>query len=151
MFGANHKLQFTRGVFSTPSSQQTSVDPSELELERFTRLLSMYVSLRSRYLAVIEECINIFDQDMVMMPSACTLAHDTRSKTPTLSTASSPSLRSRTPVTVPMTPPNLSTNPGGNVKVVVRVRNFLPRGQLSMNCQKVAANNLQKSTEAQNV
>ncbi|RVX75007.1 hypothetical protein B0A52_01284 [Exophiala mesophila] len=59
------------------------------------------------------------------MAPARILQQNARSQTPTASTASSPSLRSKTPVNVPMTPTNL--NPGGNVKVVVRVRGFLPR------------------------
>ncbi|KIW33419.1 uncharacterized protein PV07_00271 [Cladophialophora immunda] len=62
-----------------------------------------------------------------MVPPARTLTHEVRSKTPTHSTASSPSLRSKTPVSVPMTPTNSTMGPGGNVKVVVRVRAFLPR------------------------
>ncbi|KIW12020.1 hypothetical protein PV08_09294 [Exophiala spinifera] len=53
--------------------------------------------------------------------------NNARPQTPTPSTASSPSLRSKTPVSVPMTPVSSSMNPGGNVKVVVRVRGFLPR------------------------
>lgn len=51
---------------------------------------------------------------------------------PMTSTASSPSLRSRESVIVSshnaLIPPGLS--PGGNVKVVVRVRGFLPRGEI---------------------
>ncbi|KPI38311.1 Kinesin-like protein KIF1C [Cyphellophora attinorum] len=53
-------------------------------------------------------------------------AGDDRPRTPITSSASTPSLRSRTPVTV-ATPPPESMTPGGNVKVVVRVRDFLPR------------------------
>jgi len=63
-----------------------------------------------------------------MVPPARTITTDSRAKTPITSSASSPSLRSKTPVNVPMTPSTL--NPGGNVKVVVRVRGFLPRGRL---------------------
>jgi uncharacterized protein YraI len=46
------------------------------------------------------------------------------------STASSPSLRSREAAAVSRagTPVNMHSGPGGNVKVVVRVRAFLPRG-----------------------
>lgn len=44
-------------------------------------------------------------------------------------TASSPSLRSRNSVYLPMGRPERPT--GGNVKVVVRVRGFLPRGTCS--------------------
>ena len=49
-----------------------------------------------------------------------------------VSTASSPSLRSKTPVDMerPFTPPD---GDGGNVKVVVRVRKFIPRGRHKYN------------------
>lgn len=89
--------------------------------------LLMYCYLRQRYSIVLQECILILHETSAMVPPARTLQHDARSKTPTTSTASSPSLRSKTPVNVPMPPSNL--NPGGNVKVVVRVRGFLPRGE----------------------
>lgn len=50
------------------------------------------------------------------------------------STASSPSLRSKTPVLVDDSRPGSSMGaPAGNVKVVVRVRGFLPRGK-AVNC-----------------
>ncbi|KAK5449856.1 hypothetical protein LTS15_008428 [Exophiala xenobiotica] len=62
-----------------------------------------------------------------MAPPGRAINANTRPQTPTLSNASSPSLRSRTPVSVPMTPVGSSMHPGGNVKVVVRVRGFLPR------------------------
>ncbi|KIW86323.1 hypothetical protein Z517_01719 [Fonsecaea pedrosoi CBS 271.37] len=75
-----------------------------------------------------------------MVPPSRTYPHDARSKTPTHSTASSPSLRSKTPVSVPLTPTNSTMNPGGNVKVVVRVRAFLPRGKETMISQSAAAN-----------
>lgn len=47
------------------------------------------------------------------------------------SSASTPSLRSREGVIVPTSRPETPVNstPGGNVKVVVRVRKFLPRGK----------------------
>lgn len=45
------------------------------------------------------------------------------------SSASSPSLRSKEMVVVPIIPP-APVNPGGNVKVVVRVRGFLQRGTI---------------------
>ena len=43
------------------------------------------------------------------------------------SSASSPSLRARESIAVPVTQ-NGGSSPGGNVRVVVRVRKFLPRG-----------------------
>lgn len=48
------------------------------------------------------------------------------------SSASSPSLRARESVAVPFNYQDgaASTSPGGNVRVVVRVRKFLPRGIL---------------------
>ena len=50
---------------------------------------------------------------------------------PIQSSASSPSLRSREGVVVPIAREDgaASPTPGGNVKVVVRVRKFLPRGK----------------------
>ncbi|KIW40227.1 uncharacterized protein PV06_07441 [Exophiala oligosperma] len=62
-----------------------------------------------------------------MAPPGPGRATNIRPQTPTRSTASSPSLRSKTPVSVPATPASSNMNPGGNVKVVVRVRGFLPR------------------------
>jgi hypothetical protein len=52
------------------------------------------------------------------------------SSVPMVSSASSPSLRSREGVIVPIARQDgaASPTPGGNVKVVVRVRKFLPRG-----------------------
>lgn len=81
----------------------------------------MYIALQNRHSTVLAECIRLLEQFTIMAPPA------TRAKTPTASSASSPSLRSKTPVNVPLTPSSL--NPGGNVKVVVRVRGFLPRGE----------------------
>jgi len=46
------------------------------------------------------------------------------------SNASTPSLRSRDGTV----PPHARTDPGGNVRVVVRVRAFLPRGMLKTSC-----------------
>ncbi|KAI1611066.1 kinesin family member 1/13/14 [Exophiala viscosa] len=87
----------------------------------------MYISLHNRYCTVLDKCIQLLDHTVAMVPPprSITTAADSRSKTPTPSSASSPSLRSRTPVNVLMAPVN--SNPGGNVKVVVRVRGFLPR------------------------
>lgn len=45
------------------------------------------------------------------------------------SSASSPSLRARESIAVPVTQDEGSSSPGGNVRVVVRVRKFLPRGK----------------------
>ena len=54
--------------------------------------------------------------------------YDHEGRSPLHSTASAPSLRSPNPVYLSNMRPNESS--GGNVKVVVRVRKFLPRGQL---------------------
>lgn len=68
---------------------------------------------------------------MSMMSSAMMMMHQQQQQ----STASSPSLRSRESVIVstqgirPASP-----SPGGNVKVVVRVRGFLPRGEILPIC-----------------
>ena len=63
-----------------------------------------------------------------------TYASSTASAPAVRSTASTPSLRAKDGVVVPVGPPdavcspNPSPSPAGNVRVVVRVRNFLPRG-----------------------
>ena len=80
----------------------------------------MYTSLRNRSRIQLDGCIDLLE-DMALGPGSF---HVTRAKTPT--SASSPSLRSKEPMVVPVTTLNMS--PGGNVKVVVRVRGFLPRG-----------------------
>jgi hypothetical protein len=85
----------------------------------------MYVSLQHRYQEALEDCCELLSEAM-----APARGFD-RARTPVASTASSPSLRSRTPVAVPMTPPPGSMAPGGNVKVVVRVRGFLQRGEVA--------------------
>ena len=82
----------------------------------------MYASLQYRYQVLLDDCIDRLEA----MAPARTAFNDERARTPLASSASSPSLRSRTAVARPMTPPNNMT-PGGNVKVVVRVRGFLPR------------------------
>ena len=51
---------------------------------------------------------------------------------PLHSSASTPSLRSRESELVPMTRTGTPDNGGGNVRVVVRVRGFLPRGKFRM-------------------
>src|SRR5690242_15026766 len=86
----------------------------------------MYASLQHRYQDTLEECIQLLSEAMAPVR---TLVNDDRARTPAASSASSPSLRSKTPVAVSMTPPPSNMNPGGNVKVVVRVRGFLQRGE----------------------
>jgi hypothetical protein len=74
-----------------------------------------------------------------------------------VSTASSPSLRARESVSVPVgrTDGSASPAPGGNVRVVVRVRKFLPRGTCRGSCGRgigSESNGLsQRSNAGQNV
>ena len=73
-----------------------------------------------------------------------------------VSTASSPSLRARESVPVPVNQDGAaSPSPGGNVRVVVRVRKFLPRGTCRGSCGRgigSASNVLsQRSNATQNV
>jgi hypothetical protein len=82
----------------------------------------MYANQKQRFSEII---IDITDSligmalDPRLMPG---VAADMRS---TISSASTPSLRSREGS---VTPIGRMDAPGGNVKVVVRVRDFLPRG-----------------------
>jgi hypothetical protein len=62
-----------------------------------------------------------------MAPAARNYPDPVTSRAAIPSSASSPSLRSKEMVVVPMAAP-VPANPGGNVKVVVRVRGFLQRG-----------------------
>lgn len=82
----------------------------------------MYVSQRLRYRHTIENVL-VHLEDMALPGVAARLRQ-------LKSSASTPSLRSRESELVPMTnyTPNYS---GGNVKVVVRVRGFLERGNAS--------------------
>ena len=65
-------------------------------------------------------------KDMALDPRAYPGVHSEQQASK--SSASSPSLRARESEIVPMNR-SLSDNGGGNVRVVVRVRGFLPRGQ----------------------
>ena len=84
----------------------------------------MYVSMRLRYSQILSD-IAIHLQEMALDPRVYSgiVAEARQLK----SSASTPSLRSRESELVPM---GRSTpeNGGGNVRVVVRVRGFLPRG-----------------------
>ena len=90
-------------------------------------VLFMYANLQHRYQDVLEDCIDLLCEAM-----APARTYDNRARSPMLSTASSPSLRSKTPVAVPVTPQGSNMAPGGNVKVVVRVRGFLQRGEIGL-------------------
>ena len=90
----------------------------------------MYVSQRLRYHELFCDIANQLE-DMALDPRGFPgVASEVRQLK---SSASTPSLRSRESELVPMgraTP----DNGGGNVRVVVRVRGFLPRGMLDCVC-----------------
>ena len=90
----------------------------------------MYVSQRLRYHELFCDIANQLE-DMALDPRGFPgVASEARQLK---SSASTPSLRSRESELVPMgraTP----DNGGGNVRVVVRVRGFLPRGKLDCIC-----------------
>lgn len=93
----------------------------------------MLAQLRLRYLTVVGYCGEILPIPINIMAPSLSLGAGARKKKTSIanngSTASSPSLRSKTPVVVDDGRPSSSGGPpGGNVKVVVRVRAFLPRG-----------------------
>jgi hypothetical protein len=106
----------------------------------------MYTALQYRYQLVLDDCIDLLC-DVMAPPRG--FAGDDRPRTPITSSASTPSLRSRTPVTV-ATPPPESMTPGGNVKVVVRVRDFLQRGGLRGSPKFNMLTDRQSETEAHN-
>ena len=83
----------------------------------------MYAAQRSRYRVIVHS----FQEDLVDMALDARAFPGVASEVRPRSSASSPSLRSRESELVPM---GRSTpdNGGGNVRVVVRVRGFLPRG-----------------------
>lgn len=85
----------------------------------------MYASQRFRYRSIVREVQTLL-LDMALDPRGFPgIANEVR---PLKSSASSPSLRSRESELVPMGMTTLD-NGGGNVRVVVRVRGFLPRGK----------------------
>ena len=90
----------------------------------------MYVLQRLRYHELVCDIANQLE-DMALDPRGFLgIASEARQLK---SSASTPSLRSRESELVPMgraTP----DNGGGNVRVVVRVRGFLPRGMLNHVC-----------------
>ena len=96
----------------------------------------MYASQQLRYRAIIDDITGLLAA-MALDPRAFpgVVAEIGQLK----SSASSPSLRSRDSEVVPM---GRSTpdNGGGNVRVVVRVRGFLPRGMLQCLYVQFSAN-----------
>ena len=107
----------------------------------------MYVLQRLRYRSVVSDIQDQL-QDMALDPRGFPgVASDTRQLK---SSASTPSLRSRESELVPM---GRSTpdNGGGNVRVVVRVRGFLPRGRISLPYERSWLTPLQRLTGELNV
>jgi citrate lyase alpha subunit len=96
----------------------------------------MYALLQYRFSTAVQNCIEILDQMTPMTGGNGGKTAIRRAKTPTAtrsqtpSVASSPSLRSKTPILVEQLDHRINVTPGGNVKVVVRVRGFLPRGMV---------------------
>jgi hypothetical protein len=84
----------------------------------------MYAHLHRRFQLTVADCIELLE---AMAPAARNYPDPVTSRAAIPSSASSPSLRSKEMVVVPMAAP-VPANPGGNVKVVVRVRGFLQRG-----------------------
>ena len=86
----------------------------------------MYVSLQLRFRQILRN-ITCQLEDMAFDRRAYPgVATDLL---PLKSSASAPSMRSRESELVPMGPTTPADNGGGNVRVVVRVRGFLPRGK----------------------
>lgn len=95
----------------------------------------MFVSLQLRRRLIFRNIASLL-QAMAFDPRLYPSTHvvspsDASSRLHIPSSASTPSLRSRESVVSPF-PRTMSdtANPGGNVKVVVRVRSFLPRGSV---------------------
>jgi hypothetical protein len=85
----------------------------------------MYRNLQLRFCEVILEITDSL-QDMALDGRLTSVAAEMRT---VRSSASTPSLRSREGSITPM---GRHDAPGGNVKVVVRVRGFLPRGIITI-------------------
>lgn len=82
----------------------------------------MHASRRLRFRESIDDIYETLigiSLEPLLMPSSATDVRTVRSS------ASTPSLRSRDGTV----PPHARMDPGGNVRVVVRVRAFLPRGE----------------------
>ena len=91
----------------------------------------MYAHLRRRFQLTVEDCIEVLE---AMAPARIYPDPSCGVRAAIPSSASSPSLRSKEMVVVvPMASPAINLNPGGNVKVVVRVRGFLQRGESNPN------------------
>ena len=111
----------------------------------------MYFAQRLRFQELNAELCTLF-QDMALdyrgFPGVAT-----EFQRPLHSSASTPSLRSRESELVPMARIGTPENGGGNVRVVVRVRGFLPRGIFARS-DSIGGNKLmllQRPNEALNV
>lgn len=104
----------------------------------------MFYALKRRQQYTLDRAYELLEHimaaDGLYYPSISRFPPDARP--PPQSTASAPSLRSRKSVYLPMGRP-AANPPAGNVKVVVRVRTFLPRGK------KESSNGLTTSANSQ--
>jgi len=93
----------------------------------------MYTLLRLRYQQSISDIISLLDEMALMDGRGYRALATPDVYSYTASTASSPSLRAREPLQMQDANGGDASRPGssdgGNVKVVVRVRKFLQRGQ----------------------
>ena len=90
-----------------------------------SRLLQMHVSRQLRFRTTVEYCQQLIADMALDLRAFPGVASEVRIK----SSASAPSLRARDSDTM-STGRSTPDNAGGNVKVVVRVRAFLPRGKM---------------------
>ncbi|KAI9837218.1 MAG: hypothetical protein M1819_000292 [Sarea resinae] len=99
----------------------------------------MYTFQRLRYKELIEDIIVLLEDMANLEPRPFpSVASELRQLK---SSASTPSLRSRESAVIPMGR-NMSENHGGNVRVVVRVRAFLPRGLSFPSCMTISGGRL---------
>jgi hypothetical protein len=93
----------------------------------------MYAHLHRRFQLTVEDCIELLEA----MAPARIHPEPVPVRAAIPSSASSPSLRSKEMVVVPVMSP-APVSPGGNFKVVVRVRGFLQRGIVRIRIEKAA-------------
>ena len=109
-----------------PFTPPTNKASSSMEVN-IAASISMYANLRRQFKETIQDVNNtLLDMalDPRLMPGVAAEMRSVRSS------ASTPSLRSREGS---ITPIGRMDAPGGNVRVVVRVRGFLPRGMRRVN------------------
>jgi hypothetical protein len=91
----------------------------------------MFSNLRLRYREIasdINQTLIGISLEPRLMPAVATTVLPAEAPRTVRSSASTPSLRSRDGTV----PPHARMDPGGNVRVVVRVRAFLPRGMFHL-------------------